>query len=111
MIFFLPYWSILIKYCNFFCVFKGCVCVSHVCVLFSVCWLVGFLLVYFLALFACLLSKERTRRCGVRWVRGDEDMGGDDQNIWYENFIFNLKKEKEKSVIVTAFKKITFQFF
>lgn len=73
------------------------------CLCFVFCLLVGFLLVCFLALFACLLSKERTRRRGVGWVGGEEDLGGDDQNIWYENLIFNLKKEKEKSVIVSVF--------
>lgn len=69
--------------------FLWVVCISHVCFVgFS------FILVYFLILFACLLSKEN-KMWKLDGLGGEEDLGGDDQNIWYE-FYFQLRKRKNQ---------------
>lgn len=65
--------------------------------------LLGFvLLCFFVFLLACLFSKKRERRQGVRWL-GREHLGDEEgervQNILHEKSYFQFKKKKEKNLL------------
>lgn len=71
-------------------------------------WLVGWFVCLDLGFFACSFSKERERRHrqGVEWMRGMEDLGGDEgeETVIRIQYIklFSIKAKKKQ-----AYRKLT----
>lgn len=81
--------------------YKGvCMCVCLLC--FILVCLDLFCFCFFVFLLACLFSKKRERRQGVRWL-GREHLGDEEgervQNILHEKSYFQFKKKTEKNLL------------